>query len=158
MNPDRRTEPRTARVVAFYEGLDGLAALAALPEVYAEEARFRDPFNDLRGHAAIHRVFAHMFEALQTPRFTVQEAVVQGDVAYLAWTFRFGLPLGRRVRPIAFEGATRLHFDAAGRVDDHRDHWDAAAGLYAQLPLLGGPARWLQRRLATPGAAALSRR
>jgi hypothetical protein len=34
----------------------------------------------------------------------------------------------------------------------HRDYWDAAGELYAQLPLLGALMRWLQRRLRATGA------
>jgi len=32
----------------------------------------------------------------------------------------------------------------------HRDYWDAANELYAQLPLIGALMRWLRRQLATP--------
>ena len=45
-------DPRLDRLAQAYEALrrDNLPALLAL---YAEQARFKDPFNDVRGHAAI---------------------------------------------------------------------------------------------------------
>ena len=44
------------------------------------------------------------------------------------------------------DGASVLHFDATGRVDRHRDYWDAAEELYEKLPAVGALMRWLKRR------------
>jgi hypothetical protein len=33
-----------------------------------------------------------------------------------------------------------------GRVQDHRDYWDAAEELYEKLPVVGGLMRWLKKR------------
>ena len=41
-------DPRTARVAAFFETLSP-ASLGTLSTVYAEQARFKDPFNDVTG-------------------------------------------------------------------------------------------------------------
>jgi len=130
-------------LVAFYEQLQP-ADLARLPQLYAADARFKDPFNEVQGIAAIEAVFEHMFRRLQRPRFVVTERVDGGEQAFLTWDFLFTLPgesAERRIR-----GATHLRFDAAGRVTLHRDYWDAAEELYEQLPLLGALMRWLKRR------------
>ena len=37
---------------------------------------------------------------------------------------------------------------ADGKVERHRDYFDAGALLYQHVPLLGSAIRWLQRRLA----------
>lgn len=137
-----------ARLVAAYEQLrpDTLATLLAL---YHPQARFKDPFNEVQGHAAIGRIFGHMFEALQAPRFVVLTQVQQGELAWLSWDFHFSL----RGRAFTIHGASQLRWDAHGQVLLHRDYWDAAEELYAKLPLLGGLMRWLQRRLASTDAA-----
>ncbi|MBQ0930532.1 nuclear transport factor 2 family protein [Ideonella alba] len=130
-------------LVDFYERLQP-ADLARLPQLYAAEARFKDPFNEVQGIAAIEAVFEHMFRRLQGPRFVVTERVDGGEQAFLTWDFLFTLPgehAERRIR-----GATHLRFDAAGRVTLHRDYWDAAEELYEQLPVLGALMRWLKRR------------
>lgn len=116
----------------------------ALAALYAADARFRDPFNDVRGREAIARIFHHMYSQVDAPRFEVLSAMRQGDAAWLEWVMHFEL----RGRPQSIAGASRLRFDRDGQVADHRDYWDAAQELYEKLPLLGGLMRWLRRRLA----------
>ncbi len=147
--PCTSADPRTAAVVEAYENLQP-GSLPVLMACYAEQARFQDPFNDVQGRPAIGRIFEHMFEALTEPRFEVHSSVTEGATAFLTWSFHF-----RRspaAAPMCIRGATQLEFDGAGLVTLHRDHWDAAAELYAQLPVLGALMRWLQRRFATPPA------
>ncbi|PZP36735.1 MAG: isomerase [Roseateles depolymerans] len=137
------SDPRAAALVAAYEGLtrDSLPTLLAL---YAEQARFKDPFNEVRGRAAIEQVFAHMFNTLREPRFTVTLCTCEGDHAFLTWDFRF---LRERGEPLLVRGASHLSFQPDGLVALHRDYWDAAEELYAKLPLLGVLMRALQKRL-----------
>jgi steroid Delta-isomerase len=140
----RHADLRLHRLITFYEGL-APADLARLDAVYAPGARFKDPFNDVRGHAAIRAVFEHMFEQLREPRFAVREALLDGDRAWLVWDFDFVSPgLGPAVQRI--HGATHIAFAADGRVELHRDYWDAAEELYEKLPLIGALMRWLKRR------------
>ncbi|MCB1995700.1 MAG: nuclear transport factor 2 family protein [Rhodoferax sp.] len=140
----RHDDPRVARVVDAFEALapDTLDALCAL---YADDARFKDPFNDVRGHAALRRVFAHMFRSLDEPRFEVLDAVVQADQCFLTWDFRFRMKrFDRGTQTI--HGSTHLRFGADGRITLHRDYWDAAEELYEKLPLVGALMRWFKRR------------
>lgn len=142
--PDRRlpTDPRLARVVEFYEELTPLT-VARLGKVYSDDACFKDPFNDVKGVAAIRAIFEHMFVKLQTPRFVVLTAVAGSDQAFLTWDFHFRLQRGGEV---TIQGATHLRFALDGRVIWHRDYWDAAEEFYEKLPLLGNFMRWLRRR------------
>ena len=142
LNP-RADDPRTARVVEFFETLQP-ASLSVLATVYAEQARFKDPFNDVTGLDGIHRVFAHMFETVTNPRFVVHHHMSQGDFAWLAWDFLIDRPDGT----LTVRGATQLTFAPDGRVSLHRDYWDTAEELYAKLPLIGALVRWLTRRLS----------
>ncbi|MCX7292423.1 nuclear transport factor 2 family protein [Janthinobacterium sp.] len=136
-------EGALARLVAFYEQLS-LASLAQLGAVYAPDARFKDPFNDVVGHAAILAIFEHMFVQVDAPRFVVLESLGQGEQAFLTWEFRF-----RMKRLVSGEqcirGATHIRFDGQGRVAVHRDYWDVAEELYEKLPLLGSFMRLLRR-------------
>jgi len=139
-------DPRLRAVVALFESLrpDGLHRI---DELYASDASFKDPFNDVRGHAAIRRIFEHMFRQVAEPRFEVDSGAVEGDLAFLAWTMRFRRH-GRDEPEQRIRGCTALRFDAEGRVAHHRDYWDAAEELYEKLPLLGLLMRALRRRLA----------
>lgn len=141
----RGLAPHIGRVITAYESLTP-ATLADLVSVYAEDARFIDPFNDVRGHGALRSVFEHMFEALDAPRFQIVDALGDAAQAFLTWDFSFR----RRGHDetLTIRGASHLHFDTKGRVTLHRDYWDAAQQVYERVPLLGALLRWLRRRLA----------
>ncbi len=138
---------RTAveQVVKWYEQLSP-ETLAQLDAVYSPSARFKDPFNDVRGVHAIRKVFVHMFARLDAPRFVVTRRVVDGAHAMLVWDFTFRFRGESQERCI--HGATHLQFGPDGRILLHRDYWDAAEELYEKLPVLGSLMRWLKRRAA----------
>ena len=138
------TDPALSRIVARFEAL-APGDLDRLHELYTEDAAFKDPFNEVQGVAAIRRVFAHMFETLDGPRFVVTEAVARGGACWLAWDFHYRMRRGGRSAQ-TIRGASRLALAADGRIAVHRDYWDAAEELYEKLPLLGSLMRWLKRQ------------
>ena len=144
----RFSDARAMRVADFYETLTP-ATLTQLPAVYADDARFIDPFNDVSGQAAIRRVFEHMQATLHSARFEVLEATTEADRCFMLWDFH----LRRRPTsaPMIIHGASRLQFAADGRVALHRDYWDSGHQLYQRLPLLGLVLRSLRRRLSAGG-------
>ena len=134
-----------AQVVAFFEGLSP-GSVAQVAHIYATGARFKDPFNDVIGTAAIERIFGHMFVALSAPRFVVTGQVVQGAQCFLTWEFRFAFRNFHAGQEQVILGASQLVFSAQGQITLHRDYWDAAEELYEKLPLVGGLMRWLKKR------------
>lgn len=138
---------RTAKLVDAYTSLrpDNLHELLAL---YAPQATFKDPFNEVQGTDAIARIFRQMFDELHAPRFVVLVAVTEGEHAFLTWEFHFLRKAGGQAMTV--RGASHIRYSAAGLVTMHRDYWDVAEELYAKLPLLGGLMRFLGRRLSTP--------
>lgn len=147
MTAPRHPDPRVARVIDFFEQLTPVD-VQRLAVVYHDDARFKDPFNEVEGVAAIAPVFQHMFEALDVPRFVVHAAVAEGDQCLLTWDFRFRLRRFAPEREQIVRGATHLVFGPDGRIALHRDYWDAAEELYEKLPVLGSLMRWLRRRAA----------
>lgn len=139
------TEQAATRVVAFFETL-APADVAALGRLYAADARFKDPFNEVQGVAAIQGIFEHMFVSLERPRFVVTGQVVQGDQCFLTWEFLFAFKNFHKGVAQTVRGASHLVFDGQGLVVLHRDYWDAAEELYEKLPVVGGLMRWLKRR------------
>ena len=142
-----------AVLIDYFEQLDR-QGLTRIDTVYAADARFKDPFNEVRGTAAIAAIFGHMFDTMTAPRFIVRDAVVQGDDAFLTWDFVFESTALRRAPDggtrQCIRGASHLRLDAQGRISDHRDYWDAAEELHEKLPVIGTLMRWLRRRLAAP--------
>ncbi len=134
------------RTVEFFETLT-IERVARLDELYAPNAYFKDPFNEVSGLEPIRRIFEHMFEQVHAPRFRITDRVLDDHSAMLAWDFTFRL----RRRELRVRGVTHLRFDAQGRIAYHRDYWDAAEELYAKLPLLGPLMRLLSRRLSAGG-------
>ena len=141
------TEEAVTRVVAFFEQL-APADLAAIGRIYAPDARFKDPFNEVRGVQPIQQIFAHMFEALDQPRFVVTGRVVQGQQCFLTWDFLFEFKNYHRGETQTVRGASHLVLDPQGLIVLHRDYWDAAEELYEKLPVVGALMRWLRRRAA----------
>lgn len=120
------------------ESCAGFTALAIA------DIRFKDPFNDLRGRDKVVRLFRQMFEDVEAPRFVVTRIAVDGDMAFLRWSFHFR----RKGRPWTIEGVSEVAFDSDGMVVAHVDHWDAAEQVYGRIPLLAGLLQWLKRRVA----------
>lgn len=136
---------RVACVVAFFETLTP-ASVQQAADLYAPDARFIDPFNDVNGPRAIAGIFAHMFVALERPRFVVTAQLVQGCNCFLTWELHFKFKRFLRHRPQVIVGASHLVFSTQGLVTLHRDYWDAAQGLYEKLPVIGSLMRWLKGR------------
>ena len=133
-------------LVSFYETLTP-ERVGALDRLYAQDAYFKDPFNEVRGLDAIRRILCHMFSQVADPHFIIAERVVAENGAVLVWEFRFRMRHRKALQEQSVRGVTHLRFDSEGRVVFHRDYWDAAEELYSKLPLLRVLMRALQRRL-----------
>lgn len=139
-------EPAIERLVRLFEQLTP-ADIDRLAECYAPDARFKDPFNEVRGILAIEQIFRHMFESLHEPRFVVTGRLLQGQDCFLSWDFHFRFKRFKTQERQTIRGATQLRLDQQGRVVLHRDYWDAAEELYEKLPLVGALMRWLKGRV-----------
>lgn len=115
---------------------------------FAEDARFRDPFSDVRGKAKIRRVFAKTYDDLDDVAFRVTDQAAGAEAHYLRWTFT-GLPKGflRRQGQLVIEGMAEIHLNERGLVTAHLDYWDPAPGLYQRIPLLGAALRALRQKI-----------
>jgi len=139
-------ETAVDRIVQLFESMVP-ADVHRLHDYYQPDAWFKDPFNEVRGLPRVQRVFAHMFDTLEQPRFRITTRIVQGHECFLAWEFRFGLRR-RGEKELLVRGGSHLKLANDGRIAWHRDYWDAAEELYEQMPVLGAMMRWLKRRAA----------
>lgn len=150
MNPISAATPEAAlqSVVHFFEHLQP-ADVARIAEIYTADAQFKDPFNEVQGVPAIAGIFAHMFEALDAPRFVITTQVQQGAQCFVTWDFLFAMRRLDADKTHTIRGASHLVLreeSGVWRVAVHRDYWDAAEELYEKLPVIGGLMRWLKRR------------
>lgn len=135
-------------VVHFFEHLQP-SDVARIGDIYTADAQFKDPFNEVQGVPAIAHIFAHMFEALEAPRFVITQQVQQGAQCFVTWDFLFAMRRMDAGKTQTIRGASHLVLreeSGVWRVAVHRDYWDAAEELYEKLPVLGGLMRWLKRR------------
>jgi hypothetical protein len=134
-------------LIDFFHGLSP-QSVDRFPEFYSADAYFKDPFNEVRGVAAIQRIFTHMFRQVGEPRFVVTGRVVDEGGAMLIWEFYFRVRLWGKGEAQMMRGVSHLKFDAGGKVNYHRDYWDTGEELYMKLPALGTLMRGLRRALA----------
>ncbi len=132
-------------IVTFFETITP-QSIARVAVLYAPDATFKDPFNDVRGLPDIERIYSHMFEALNAPRFIVTSQLVDGPGCFLIWEFKFYFKNFDKTTEQTVRGGTHLLLDAQGKITAHRDYWDPAEEVYEKLPVVGGVMRWLKKR------------
>ena len=121
-------------VIAFFESISA-DNIAKLSSVYTEDVFFKDPFNEVQGIVEVLRIFEHMFVQVDAPRFVVTTHLIKGDQAFLTWDFLFRIKRYAQ-KEQCIRGATHLRFATDGRVNFHRDYWDAAEELYEKIPAI----------------------
>ena len=121
-------------------------SIETLDTLYTPDARFKDPFNDVRGLAAIQQIFRHMYVSLHEPRFVITGRIVEGSQCFLTWEFRFRFKRFHAQQDQVILGGSHLVLAPDGRISLHRDYWDAAEELYEKLPLVGSLMRWLKKQ------------
>ncbi len=135
------TTPHLTKIKDWYANLSPLS-LKEINTLYVEDAKFKDPFNDVQGVDAIKAIFDHMFATTQYPKFIFDEVIEQGPKAFLTWEFHFGL----QSKSYIIKGGTMLTFNDQGMITNHRDYWDAAEELWEKLPFIGCIIAWLRGR------------
>lgn len=132
--------------IAHYFETISPESVGHIKNLYAPTARFKDPFNDVRGTAEIERIFQHMYASLEAPRFVVVAQIVDGSQAFLTWEFHFKFKRFDTQTEQVVLGTSHLVLDEQGQISLHRDYWDAAEELYEKLPVVGSLMRWLKGR------------
>jgi steroid Delta-isomerase len=132
-------------IVTYFETLTE-ASVSKLPDYYVEDAYFKDPFNEVRGVKHIQHIFAHMYTALDKPRFIITSRIVEDNAFFLVWNFKFYMKKYDKTKEQTIRGGSHLVLNADGKIVSHRDYWDAAEELYEKLPVVGELMRWLKKR------------
>ncbi len=135
---------RTQQLIDQFESLS-LESVDQLTNLYASNALFKDPFNQVIGQDAIKQIFVHMFSQVNNPRFVINSVLEDGRHASLTWDFRFQFKSSPQQSQI-IRGCTWFTFNDHDLITEHRDYWDAAEELYEKLPLIGSLMKWLKKR------------
>jgi steroid Delta-isomerase len=139
------------RLADYFQHLTS-ANVANMSRYYTDDAYFRDPFNEVKSQTdsliKIKKIFSEMFIRLHEPRFTITETILNENSAVLIWDFDFRMKSLKPDVKRRIHGLSHIRFTADGRVNYHRDYWDAAGELYEQFPVVGALMRWLKKRAA----------
>ncbi len=134
------------KIKHFFETLNQETPVESFKNIYADTVKFKDPFNEVEGVSAVHRIFAHMYENLDDPKFVVKEYIENKNVGYVKWDFNFTFKGEKQEN--SFEGVSRFEMNTEGKVTSHVDFWDAAEHMYEKMPLLGSVLRFVKRKIA----------
>jgi len=141
------TDRYLLQYVEFFENMT-LGSLGDLSAVMTDDVQFSDPFNSVLGLNKTRKIFADMFDMLESPRFRVTHAAMtESDpgTGLLRWEMEANQKHNNE--PLRIVGMSEIHFAADGRVTRHIDHWDAGQQVYEKLPVIGWLVRKIRKRL-----------
>ena len=122
--------------------------LPRIADLLSDEIVFSDPFNLTRGRDKFIRIFQHMFDVMENPKFEILDLSFSSRAGYIKWRLTGKVKRWRRIS-INITGMSEVINDESGLITAHYDHWDSASQLLAFIPVLGLPTVWLLRLLRT---------
>jgi steroid delta-isomerase len=141
-------QTHSAAIVRFREFYDTFspAWLDRLEELYAPGFHLEDPFHTFDGDfVAMRAYFNKVLTKLADSKFFSEDDATGTDGTYVRWRWEWKLRGKDPLRIVP--GVTHLRFDRDGKITHHRDHFDAADGFYAALPVVGTLLRQIKKRL-----------
>ena len=114
-------------------------------QAYAEDVHFQDPTQERQGITAYLEAQEGLLKRCDDVYLTPGAVAIAGNTAFVEWE------MGLKIKGIEFiyPGATRLLFNAAGKIVDHRDYFDFVGPTFEPVPVVGGFVRWLYKRFVT---------
>ena len=116
--------------------------LSGIADLLSDEIVFSDPFNLTRGRDKFIRIFQHMFDVMENPKFEILDLSFSSRAGYIKWRLTGKVKRWRRIS-INITGMSEVINDESGLITAHYDHWDSASQLLVFIPVLGLPTVWL---------------
>lgn len=120
---------------------------ARMAELYADEVHFNDTLKTLTTGAEVAVYMGETGRRLDSSRVVVEQSLRDGADVFVRWRMEFRTSAFGIAIDSNSIGMTHLRFDDRGRVILHQDFWDAAAGLYEHLPLIGAVVRTAKKMM-----------
>ena len=102
-------------------------------DLVIEDIVFKDPFNNVKGLKNFKKIFYHMFENVNEPKFTILDYAENKSHVFLKWKMSFYAFKSLQI----IEGMSDITFNKEGKIESHLDYWDSLNGLYVKLPFIG---------------------
>ena len=112
---------------------------------YAEDVHFQDPTQEHHGLAAYIKAQEGLLQRCDGVYLKPAALAIDGDTAFVEWE------TGLKIKGMLFiyPGTTRLLFNEAGLIRDHRDYFDFVGPTFAPVPVVGSFVRWLYGRFVS---------
>lgn len=112
---------------------------------YAEDVHFQDPTQEHHGLAAYIAAQEGLLKRCDGVYLKAGSLAIDGSTAFVEWE------TGLKIQGMLFiyPGTTRLLFNEAGLICDHRDYFDFVGPTFAPVPVLGSFVRWLYGRFVS---------
>lgn len=114
--------------------------------VYAPEAYLNDTLKSLNGAAVIEDYFLATVRNAESVTVRFEDVAESGGNYYFRWVMDTRLKKLREGQTIRTIGITMVRFDAQGRVVLHQDFWDATAGVFEHVPVVGTAIRGIKAK------------
>ncbi len=125
--------PIESKIITFFENLSP-SDLKILNTIYTESAFFKDPFNEFSGLSNIEKIYSHMYESLNEPKFRIIDSLFDEDKQslFLTWDFIFNI----KSKEFIIHGSTFFKLNKQGLITYHRDYWDVGEELLSKIPVM----------------------
>lgn len=130
---------------SFFENININTKINEYEKVLDKNAKFKDPFHEVKGLDKIYNIFQDMYKKLDNPKFKIKEVIEQKDIAYIRWDFIFSFKNSKKIE--SFEGVSRIEFDSNMKVISHIDYWDSVENLYEKIPILSSLMKLIKRKM-----------
>jgi len=134
---------RLDRLCDFYEQLQA-KDVSRLSDFYTADVYFKDPFHEVNRLSEVQVIFEHMFKLDPDANFSMFDRFTRPQGAMVTWV----LDMQVKNYALSIRGASHLEFNHQGLVTMHRDYWDTGEELFAKLPFVGTPTRWLLKQFS----------
>ena len=111
----------------------GPDSLQSLDSIYSDDVQYEDPINKGKDPAHLKLILEDLLKVLKGVRFESIHSAHDRECAFVSWKMRYKF----RNKPYEIDGVSRLRFDDAGQIIEHRDYWDASFPLYGTFPIIG---------------------
>ncbi|WP_411845804.1 nuclear transport factor 2 family protein [Roseibacillus persicicus] len=140
MHRNAQTLHPVARITYFLANLQP-ESLEQLGEHYSERVQFDDPINEGHGLDDLRVIFEDLFKQLKNISLDITDSRGDEQAAFLKWVMRYRFRGKARELP----GVSYFTFNKEGKVTSQRDYWDAAEGVYSEIPGIGLTLRGIRK-------------
>ena len=111
----------------------GPDSLQSLDAIYSDDVQYEDPINKGKNLDHLKLILEDLLKIFKGVRFESIHSAHDSEFAFVCWKMRYKF----RNKAYEIDGVSRLRFNDAGLIIDHRDYWDASFPLYGTFPIIG---------------------